>query len=307
MTTTHPEAEAPLASIVPAVMLLVAGLSTASLSGALLKLMSSELNIAMMTAGRYTGYLLVLMPLALWKYGGQVFAPPQCSAQFARAVLILGATLTFVYAVMFLPLANVVSLLYIYPFLVAALSPWVLGERGGPAVWFGLAGGFAGVLIVMRPDLGALNAGTWAALATGVFYALHIMLTRKVANAAPALVSNTFMALVALALILPFAISWWQPVTARQALILLVMGAVNAGAHLLLINAFKRASAPVLAPFTYAEIVAATVWGLLFFADVPDGVTVTGMVLIAGSGIMVAQSSKIGRAIARRRGASAGG
>ena len=64
MTTTHPEAEAPLASIVPAVMLLVAGLSTASLSGALLKLMSSELNIAMMTAGRYTGYLLVLMPLA---------------------------------------------------------------------------------------------------------------------------------------------------------------------------------------------------------------------------------------------------
>ena len=307
MTTTHPEAEAPLASIVPAVMLLVAGLSTASLSGALLKLMSSELNIAMMTAGRYTGYLLVLMPLALWKYGGQVFAPPQWSAQFARAVLILGATLTFVYAVMFLPLANVVSLLYIYPFLVAALSPWVLGERGGPAVWFGVAGGFAGVLIVMRPDLGALNAGTWAALATGVFYALHIMLTRKVANAAPALVSNTFMALVALALILPFAISWWQPVTARQALILLVMGAVNAGAHLLLSNAFKRASAPALAPVTYAGLVAATVWGLLFFADVPDGVTVTGMVLIAGSGIMVAQSSKIGRAIARRRGASAGG
>jgi hypothetical protein len=46
---------------------------------------------------------------------------------------------------------------------------------------------------------------------------------------------------------------------------------------------------------------------LLFFADVPDAVTVAGMVLIAGSGIMVAQSSKIGRAIARRRGASAGG
>jgi hypothetical protein len=120
-------------------LLLVAGLSTASLSGALLKLMSSELNIAMMTAGRYTGYLLVLMPLALWRYGGQVFAPPQWSAQFARAVLILGATLTFVYAVMFLPLANAVSLLYIYPFLVAALSPWLAGRarRACCLVWRG--------------------------------------------------------------------------------------------------------------------------------------------------------------------------
>jgi drug/metabolite transporter (DMT)-like permease len=295
------------AGLAGAIGLLVAGLFTASLSGALLKLMSGELNLAMMTAGRYTGYLVVLLPLAAWKYGSQVLHPPQWQAQFTRAVLILGATLTFVLAVMYLPLATAVAILYIYPFIVAALSPLMLGERGSAATWAGIALGFVGILIVMRPDLGALNAGAIAALGTGGFYALHIIYTRKVANSCPALVSNTYMAIVALALILPFAIWWWQPLSLRQTGILLFMGGVNAVAHLLIINAFRLASAPALAPFSYAELVGATGWGYAFFGDIPDMITVIGMAIIVGSGIMVSQSGNLGRLFARRRGPSGGG
>ena len=307
MTVPVAPAHAPADNLLPAIALVVAGLSTASLSGALLKMMSSELNVAMMTAGRYSGYLLVLMPLAFWKYGRAVFVPPQWRAQFARAVLILAATVTFVLAVQRLPLANAVAILYIYPFLVAALAPWLLQERVGAAIWLGVTAGFAGIIIVMRPDLGVLNVGALWSLASGVVYALHIILTRKVANSAPPLVSNTFMAIVALVLILPFAIWMWQPVDLRQAAILLVMGGVNAAAHLLLINAFRLAPAPALAPYTYAELVASTVWGILFFAHVPDSVTLVGIGVIIAAGVMVSQSNNIARAIARRRGASGGG
>ena len=290
-----------------AIGLLVAGLVTASLSGAMLKMMSGELNVAMITAGRYTGYLAVLMPLAAWRYGRQVLHPPQWQAQFIRAVLILGATLTFVLSVMYLPLATAVAILYIYPFIVAALSPLMLGERGSTATWAGIALGFVGIVIVMRPDLGALNIGAVAALATGGFYALHIIFTRKVANSGPALVSNTYMAIVALALILPFALWWWQPLSLRQSGILLFMGGVNALAHLLIINAFMRASAPALAPFSYAELVGATASGFAFFGDIPNLITVLGMAIIVGSGIMVSQSGNLGRLFARRRAPSGGG
>lgn len=306
MSTADGSAAAP-AGFAAAVGLLVAGLLTASLSGALLKLMSGELNIAMMTAGRYTGYLAVLLPIAAWRYGAQVVHPPQWQAQFIRAVLILGATLTFVLAVMHLPLATAVAILYIYPFIVAALSPLMLGERGSTATWAGIALGFVGIIVVMRPDLGALNAGAIAGLGTGGFYALHIIFTRKVANSGPALVSNTYMAIVALALILPFAIWWWQPLSLRQAGILLFMGGVNAVAHLLIINAFRLASAPALAPFSYAELVGASVWGFAFFGDLPDVITVIGMFIIVGSGIMVSQSGNLGRLFARRRAPSGGG
>lgn len=63
-------------SFAVAVALLVAGLATASLSGAFLKLMSAELNVAVMTFGRYAGYLVVLLPIAAWRYGRQVVLPP---------------------------------------------------------------------------------------------------------------------------------------------------------------------------------------------------------------------------------------
>jgi len=290
-----------------AVVLLVAGLATASLSGAFLKLMSAELNVAVMTFGRYAGYLVVLMPIALWRYGRQVVLPPAAPTQFLRATMILGATVSFVFSVSYLPLANTVAILYIYPFLVALLSPWLLGERASPAVWLGVVCGFIGILIVIRPDLGVINVGTIAAIATGGFYAFHIIVTRKVANAAPVMVSNTYMALVAIVLISPFAWAWWQPVSLNQWAILFVMGAINAVSHLLIIGAFARASAPALAPFSYTEIVAAVGWGLLFFADIPDAVTFIGIAVIIASGVVVSQSGNLGRLIARRRGASAGG
>ncbi len=290
-----------------AVLLIVAGLATASLSGAFLKLMAAELNVAVMTFGRYTGYLVVLLPIAVWRYGRLVIAPPEAPTQFMRASLILGATLSFVFSVRYLPLANTVAILYIYPFLVALLSPWLLGERANQATWLGVVFGFVGILIVMRPYLGLVNIGTIAALATGLFYAFHIIVTRKLANAAPALVSNTYMAIVALVLITPFAWAWWQPVSIGQAGILFVMGAINAVSHLLIISAFARASAPALAPFTYTEIVAAVIWGVLFFADIPDAITFVGMAVIIASGVAVSQSENLGRLIARRRGASAGG
>ncbi len=297
----------PVGSLSAAVFLLILGMVTASLSGALLKLMAAELNVAVMTFGRYTGYLVVLLPIAVWRYGRQVVFPPYAPTQFLRAILILGATLSFVFAVRYLPLAKAVAILYIYPFLVALLSPWLLAERAGPAAWSGVVCGFAGVLIVMRPDLGVLNVGMIAAIASGLFYAFHIIITRKLANAAPVLVSNTYMALVAVVLISPVAWMWWQPVSLRQAAILLVMGAVNAVAHLLIITAFARAPAPTLAPFTYVEIVTAVGWGILFFADIPDAITFIGIAVIIASGVIVSLSGNLGRIIARRRGASAGG
>ncbi len=304
--TSEPDAPE-TGSFAMAVVLLVAGLATASLSGAFLKLMAAELNVAVMTFGRYAGYLVVLLPVAVWRYGRQVVLPPAAPIQFLRATLILCATLSFVFSVRYLPLANTVAILYIYPFIVALLSPWLLAERAGPAIWFGVVCGFIGILIVMRPDLGVINVGTIAAIMTGGFYAFHIIVTRKLANAAPALVSNTYMALVAIALIAPLAWAWWQPVSLSQAAVLFVMGAINAVSHLLIIGAFARASAPALAPFTYTEIVAAVVWGLLFFADIPDAITIVGMAVIIASGVMVSQSGNLGRLIARRRGVSAGG
>ena len=82
------------------------------------------------------------------------------------------------------------------------------------------------------------------------------------------------------------------------------MGAINAVAHSLILLAFARASAPVLAPLSYIEIVWATGWGLMFFGAMPDAVTLAGMGLIIASGVVVAQAGRLGRLLARRRSVS---
>ena len=87
---------------------------------------------------------------------------------------------------------------------------------------------------------------------------------------------------------------------------MMLLGGINAIAHLLIINAYKLSPAPALAPFTYSEIVATTLWGIAIFGDVPDIVTLVGITIIITSGIMVTQSGRFGRLLAKRRAASGG-
>jgi drug/metabolite transporter (DMT)-like permease len=69
---------------------------------------------------------------------------------------------------------------------------------------------------------------------------------------------------------------------------LLVLGVTLFGiGQLLLIKAFALAPAALLAPFTYAQIVAATAFGALVFEDIPDGWTLLGTAIVIFSGIYV--------------------
>ncbi|MEM7427296.1 MAG: DMT family transporter [Pseudomonadota bacterium] len=286
------------------VPLLAMGLMFAALSGALMKLMAAELNPVQITWGRYVGYFLCVAPIALWRFRARVFNPPHIVAQVMRSVMILATTLLFTYAVKVLPLAEAIAIIYVYPFIVALLSPWMLAERVPGIAWFGCAAGFAGVLLVMRPDGEGTGVASLLAVAAGVLYALHLLFTRMVAASISALVSTTFLPLVAIVLLTPTAFVMWEPMSLRQIAYLGAMGAVNAIAHLFIILAYSRATASGLAPFSYIEIVAALVWGLLIFGDVPDTVSIAGIAVIIISGVLVAQGEKLGKLFSRKRGAT---
>jgi len=58
--------------------------------------------------------------------------------------------------------------------------------------------------------------------------------------------------------------------------------------HLLFILAFRRGPASALVPFTYMQLVWATLIGWLAFRDFPDDWTLTGMAVIASSGLLIA-------------------
>jgi drug/metabolite transporter (DMT)-like permease len=89
---------------------------------------------------------------------------------------------------------------------------------------------------------------------------------------------------VALTSLLPL-IDFPEVVTPRELALFCALGVLAALGHWCFIAAFVRAPASLLAPFTYAHLVWATLYGLVVFGQLPDGIAVLGMAVVVASGV----------------------
>ncbi len=288
-------------SPVAAIVILMTGLLFAALNGAVMKLLTDSMPAWMIVWARYSAYLAVMLPIALWYHGLKTFVPPRPGLQIIRVLLLLLGTVCFVYGVAKIPYADAIAIIYVYPFVLTAISPFFLGERVPRIAWLGVIFGFAGVVIVMRPQFDASSAYHALTLVTGIALGFHLMLTRMLSRAVSPVITSTFTAAVTVGLTtlsLPFV---WQPVSMRELGLIAFMGAISALSQWLVIVAFSKAPAPILAPFSYAEIPAAVMIGLVVFAEWPDAVAWGGIAVIIVSGMVVARAPAIATAIERKR------
>lgn len=208
--------------------------------------------------------------------------------QILRGITLVISTLCFWTALSHLPLVEAVTVSFVCPTMVVIFSALLLGERPQRAHWIALALGFVGVLIALRPGLTHTGIGAIAALSSATFYALYLVLTRKVADRADAVVllfhANAIGAL---------ALTVLAPATARMPsipaewMILPALGVFGAIGHWCMIKAYSLADATTLAPFMYAQLLVATFYGWLIYDNLPDAFTLLGMLVILGSGLYV--------------------
>ncbi len=208
--------------------------------------------------------------------------------QIARGLTPLVVSVTMVVAVHLLPLADATVILFVAPFLTVALSGVVLGEPTVPVRWIGVVIGFAAVLVVTRPGFGSLSVNAVFPLIAAIFYALMQLLNRRLGVAGER-ADTTLAWTLAIGTILatPVVVLAWGPTSASAWTLLFALGAIFGVAQFLAIRAFSLASASLLAPFSYIQIVAAVVFGIAVFANVPDLWTILGIAMIIGAGILV--------------------
>ena len=203
----------------------------------------------------------------------------------ARA-LLLAIDMVFVfYAFSRLPLADAYTMLFTAPMLATALSVPLLGEHVGWRRWSAVAVGFAGVLIVLRPGFAAVNLGHIAALGSSSFFALSMIVARRIGNSESSstlLVSMMVALLVVSGPILPTA--YVSPSLSDLA-VLAGLGLLMGVGHLGLIQALRLAPSAVVAPFHYSQIVWAVIFGLLLFNDHPTVWVIAGSMIIIASGL----------------------
>ena len=125
-------------------------------------------------------------------------------------------------------------------------------------------------------------------LFSAITSALTQILSRKLASHDTPETSNTYMAaagFVLASLMLPFF--WQSPDNLVHLGLLISMGILGGGGHYCLVRAFEVAPAPFVAPFTYLQIVGASLLGYLLFAELPNLWSCIGTLIIVLSGLVV--------------------
>lgn len=205
--------------------------------------------------------------------------------QTVRSAVLVVEIGLFIFGITVLTLAEAHAILAITPLLVTAFSVPLLGERVGIRRWSAIAVAFAGVLVILRPGLGVLQAMSIVPLICAVMFALYQVMTRMVGRDDPPPVTLFWTAAigaVSLTVIGPFFWTW--PDAAGWGLLLLV-AVLGAAGHLLLIGALEAAPASTLQPFSYSILVFATAIGFVVFGNLPDLWTVIGAAVVVACGL----------------------
>jgi uncharacterized membrane protein len=194
-----------------------------------------------------------------------------------------------------LPLAENAAIRNSGPLMITALSVVVLGEKVGPRRWLALLVGFVGVLLIVRPGAATFNLGSIFVLISALFYALTVMVTRKLQStdsSATMAYYSTLIYLIAAVVLAPlvllvgatpdahpsmtFLLRPWAMPTPVDFVIMAGLGVVWAAWMFFLARAYSLAQASVAAPFEYLALPIDIMWGFLIWGEVPTWLTWVG-------------------------------
>ena len=230
---------------------------------------------------------LVFILIARWYGGWTGLKTKRWKWHLLRTGLASIAMFGFFYGLSRMPLVNALTLAFIAPLVVTALSVPILGEHVGCRRWTAVVLGFAGVLIILRPGSGLLSPASLAVLAAAVAYAGLAITARKLA-ATETTLSMTVYVILGPFLIASFLIpgNYVLP-TASGWFFFVLAGICSAAAWVGIIGGYRRASPAVLAPFEYSALIGAAAAGYWIWGEVPDRWVIAGGLVIIGSGLFV--------------------
>lgn len=244
---------------------------------------------------RYFIHMLFMIVLLGPRMGLGLVRTRRPGLQLLRGLLLVGSTAFFYLSLKFLPLAEAAAISFVGPVLVTVLSGPMLGERVTHRQWVAVWLGFAGVLVIIRPGSGVFTATAVFPLCTALCFSLYQIVTRKLAGREDPFTTLFFTALVGTALTsaaLPFS---WQTPTLAQAGLMVAIGTLGGVGHFLLIRAVEHVSPMALAPFVYTQLLWATLLAWIVFGDFPDSVSLAGMGIIVGAGLLAVNWQRMRR------------
>lgn len=256
------------------------------------KTLTVDLPPGQVVWGRYVFHVLFL-GLFLNRRLINAMKTDRLGLQLTRSAFLLITTMFFFSGLKYIGLATMSAIMFITPLVVTLLSVPVLGEPVGWRRIVSVIVGFIGALIIIRPGSEALGLAVLLPLAAAFFNSAYQLATRVLAHTDAAMTTLVYSAVVGGVLsnfVLLFG--WVQP-DAVQWVKLMAVGLIGCLSHFALIKAFSLANAAVVSPFAYSSLIWATLFGVTVFGELPDIWTVTGAIVIVGSGLYIAYRERV--------------
>ena len=238
-------------------------------------------SFEIMAARSIIGLVLVL---GFGLLSGQLarISTQRLSGHFWRNLVHFTAQNLWFWSLTVIPLAQVFALEFTSPIWVILLSPLFLGERLTRAKAFAAGLGFAGILIVARPDLTNLSPGVLAAAGSALGFAATSILTKRLTRG-EAIITILFWLTAFQAIFGLLAaghdgqVAW---PTAQTLPWLVLIGICGVLAHLSLTTALTLAPASFVMPIDFVRLPLIAVVGALAYGEAIDPFVLGGGAVI---------------------------
>lgn len=291
---------------VSGVYFLSAGIAMFSLQDVAVKWLSAGYAVTEIVFVRsLIGVPLLLMLVGI-DHKSQTLKTRHPRLNLLRSSLMFVSYVSFYLALSAMSLAETVAIAFSSPMFITLFSVIFLGATVGARRWVAIAIGFLGVVLITRPGAEAFEPAALLALLCAVTYAGSQILSRTIGrNDSSALMSfytATFYLVVSgmLGLLLgdgayatnthpsiEFLLREWRVPNMFDVSLMLGAGVISAIGFYCLTQAYRLGESSFVAPFEYTGLIWATIWGFVFWQELPDPTTVVGISLIVGAGLYV--------------------
>lgn len=291
------------------ILLMLGFCVVAPMGDAVAKLLGPSVPLGQLLLVRFAVQALILIPIVvvggrLWRMRGRVLW--LVILRTALHIAGIGAMFT---ALKYLPLADAVAIAFVMPFIMLLLGKYILGEEVGARRLWACIVGFVGTLLVIQPSFAEVGWPALLPLAVAITFSVFILVTRQIAREtdpiglqavsgvmavlflAPVVLVGDVLGIAPLSVIVPNAYEWS---------LLLGIGILGTGAHLLMTWSLRYAPAATLAPMQYLEIPVATAIGWMIFNDLPNTLAGIGICITVAAGLyIVMRERSVARSLAQ--------
>jgi len=252
------------------------------------KLVTQSLPLFQTIALRGALATLALLVIARLTTGGLHLLPPGPDRLrlVIRSLAEVGATVTFLGALVHMPIANLSAIMQSLPLAVTLTAALVFGDKVGWRRMLAILVGFAGVLIIIRPGSEGFDQWAVMGLLSVACVVVRDLVTRGMSKSLPSVSVAIWAGATVFVLgAVGTAVEGWQPVSLLEILLILCSATALIGGYMFSVMVMRVGDIGLIAPFRYTSLLWAILFGWLMFSTLPDEWTLVGAVIVVASGV----------------------